>query len=135
MFYVARTLEAKAKDLLDGHGGIRRSGLRGCRRRFPTRWTWSNRGHVKVGADLGMHLPTPSPALYSVSGTVAMALISAGLFIGSSLLATRRPCIPSCWAFRCWAVLGYVGAFVLGAYVVWRNIAHPSSPTKNEEGL
>ncbi|MFQ8868145.1 MAG: AarF/ABC1/UbiB kinase family protein, partial [Eggerthella lenta] len=40
-----------------------------------------DRGQVRVGADLGIPLDAIA-ALYSVSGTVAMALISAGLFIG-----------------------------------------------------
>lgn len=89
-----------------------------------------NRGQIRVGADLG--IPNDAiAALYSVSGTVAMALISAGLFIGSSLLATTNM-HPQLLGVPLLGVLGYLGAFVLGAYVVWRNllIRHRQ---KNEE--
>ncbi|HIW76027.1 MULTISPECIES: ABC1 kinase family protein [Gordonibacter] len=79
-----------------------------------------NRGQVKVGAELG--IPTDVlAALYSVSGTVAMALISAGLFVGSSLLAQTNM-HPQFLGVPFLAVFGYVGAFVLAAYVVWRNL-------------
>ncbi len=86
-----------------------------------------DRGQVRVGADLGIPLDAIA-ALYSVSGTVAMALISAGLFIGSSLLATTN------MHPQFLGVLGYVGAFVLGAYVVWRNLVIRHRQ-KNEEKL
>ncbi len=91
-----------------------------------------NRGQVNVGADL--HIPIDAlAALYSVSGTVAMALISAGLFVGSSLLAQTNM-HPQFLGVPFLAVFGYLGAFVLGAYVVWRNllIRHRQ---KNEERL
>lgn len=79
-----------------------------------------NRGQVSVGADL--HMPTDAlAALYSVSGTVAMALISAGLFVGSSLLAQTNM-HPQFLGVPFLAVFGYLGAFVLAAYVVWRNL-------------
>lgn len=79
-----------------------------------------NRGQVKVGADLGIPVSAIA-ALYSVSGTVAMALISAGLFVGSSLLAQTNM-HPQFLGVPLLGVLGYLGAFVLAAYVVWRNI-------------
>lgn len=91
-----------------------------------------NRGQVKIGTDLG--IPTDAlAALYSVSGTVAMALISAGLFVGSSLLAQTNM-HPQLLGVPFLAVFGYLGAFVLAVYVVWRNllIRHRQ---KNEERL
>lgn len=91
-----------------------------------------DRGQVRVGADLGIPLDAIA-ALYSVSGTVAMALISAGLFIGSSLLATTNM-HPQFLGVPLLGVLGYVGAFVLGAYVVWRNLVIRHRQ-KNEEKL
>ena len=91
-----------------------------------------DRGQVRVGADLGIPIYAIA-ALYSVSGTVAMALISAGLFIGSSLLATTNM-HPQFLGVPLLGVLGYVGAFVLGAYVVWRNLVIRHRQ-KNEEKL
>ena len=91
-----------------------------------------DRGQVRVGADLGIPIDAIA-ALYSVSGTVAMALISAGLFIGSSLLATTNM-HPQFLGVPLLGVLGYVGAFVLGAYVVWRNLVIRHRQ-KNEEKL
>ena len=91
-----------------------------------------DRGQVHVGADLGIPIDAIA-ALYSVSGTVAMALISAGLFIGSSLLATTNM-HPQFLGVPLLGVLGYVGAFVLGAYVVWRNLVIRHRQ-KNEEKL
>lgn len=91
-----------------------------------------DRGQIRVGADLG--IPTDAiAALYSVSGTVAMALISAGLFVGSSLLATTNM-HPQFLGVPLLGVLGYLGAFALGAYVVWRNIVIRHRQ-KNEEKL
>lgn len=91
-----------------------------------------DRGQVRVGADLGIPLDAIA-ALYSVSGTVAMALISAGLFVGSSLLATTNM-HPQFLGVPLLGVLGYLGAFALGAYVVWRNIIIRHRQ-KNEEKL
>ena len=90
------------------------------------------RGQVKVGADLGIPVDAIA-ALYSVSGTVAMALISAGLFVGSSMLATTNM-HPQFLGVPLLGVLGYLGAFVLAAYVVWRNIVIRHRQ-KNEERL
>ena len=87
---------------------------------------------MKVGADL--HVPADfTAALYSVSGIVAMALISAGLFVGSSLIA-QTAMQPQLLGVPLLGILGYLGAFVLGAYVVWRNLVIRHRQ-KNEEKL
>lgn len=126
-----KNVEAKAKDLLTATAESAEALTR-----LPTQVSHTldmvNRGHVKVGADLGIPADALA-ALYSVSGTVAMALISAGLFIGSSMLATTNM-HPQLLGVPLLGVLGYVGAFVLGAYVVWRNIVIRHRQ-KNEEGL
>lgn len=59
--------------------------------------------------------------------------VPAGLFIGSSLLATTNM-HPQFLGVPLLGVLGYVGAFVLGAYVVWRNLVIRHRQ-KNEEKL
>lgn len=115
----ANALEAKAREALSTALTSFDATLR-----LPTQASHTldmvNRGQVSVGADL--HMPTDAlAALYSVSGTVAMALISAGLFVGSSLLAQTNM-HPQFLGVPFLAVFGYLGAFVLAAYVVWRNL-------------
>ena len=115
----ANALEAKAREALSTALTSFDATLR-----LPTQASHAldmvNRGQVSVGADL--HMPTDAlAALYSVSGTVAMALISAGLFVGSSLLAQTNM-HPQFLGVPFLAVFGYLGAFVLAAYVVWRNL-------------
>ncbi|MEG0461376.1 ABC1 kinase family protein [Gordonibacter sp.] len=79
-----------------------------------------DRGQVKVGADL--HMPRDLvAALYSVAGTVSLALISAGLFVGSSLISQTNM-QPKLLEVPLLGVLGYLGAFVLGVYVIWRTL-------------
>ena len=79
-----------------------------------------NRGQLKVSADIQVENRLVA-ALYSVCGTLGMAMISAGLFVGSSMLCWTNM-EPKLLGVPLLGVLGYVGAFVLGAYVVWRNI-------------
>lgn len=90
-----------------------------------------NRGQVKVGADLQVPRDAVA-ALYSVSGTIALALISAGLFIGSSMLATTSM-EPKFLEVPLLGVLGYAGAFVLGVYVIWRALVTRHQQRNNEE--
>lgn len=79
-----------------------------------------DRGQVKVGADIKIPQDLIA-ALYSVSGTVAMALISAGLFVGSSLIAQTNM-QPKLLEVPLLGIMGYLGAFVLGVYVIWRTL-------------
>lgn len=79
-----------------------------------------NRGQLKVNADVEVEDRLVA-ALYSVCGTLGMALISAGLFIGSSMLCWTNM-EPKLLGVPLLGALGYIGAFVLGSYVVWRNI-------------
>ena len=110
-------LESKAKSLLMASAASAEAATR-----LPTQVSHTldmlDRGQVKVGADL--HVPADfTAALYAVSGTVAMALISAGLFVGSSLIA-QTAMQPQLLGVPLLGILGYLGAFVLGVYVIWR---------------
>lgn len=79
-----------------------------------------DRGELKVGADMSVPKDVIA-ALYSVSGTVSLALISAGLFVGSSLIAQTNM-QPQLLEVPVLGFLGYLGAFVLGVYVIWRTM-------------
>ncbi len=90
-----------------------------------------DRGQVKVGADINMPKDLIA-ALYSVSGTVSLALISAGLFVGSSLI-TQTNMQPKLLEVPLLGVLGYIGAFILGMYVIWRTLATRHRQRNDEE--
>lgn len=125
------TIEAKARELT-----IAALSSAESLTRLPTQASHTlqmlNRGQISVGADLDIPANALA-ALYSVSGTIAMALISAGLFVGSSMLCTTNMA-PKLLGVPVLGVLGYIGAFVLGAYVVWRNIVIRHRQ-KNDERL
>lgn len=125
------TIEAKARELTVAALSSAESLTR-----LPTQASHTlqmlNRGQISVGADLDIPANALA-ALYSVSGTIAMALISAGLFVGSSMLCTTNMA-PKLLGVPVLGVLGYIGAFVLGAYVVWRNIVIRHRQ-KNDERL
>lgn len=90
-----------------------------------------DRGQVDIGVDL--HLPQDAiAALYSVAGTVALALISAGLFVGSSLIAQTNM-EPKLLEVPLLGILGYLGAFVLGVYVIWRTLLTRHRQRNNEK--
>lgn len=75
-------------------------------------------GEIHLGADMNVPKHVTSMA-YSLTGHLAFALISAGLFIGSSILCTTKM-QPEFLGVPLLGVVGYVSAFVLGAYVVWQ---------------
>ena len=55
--------------------------------------------------------------VYASVGRISLALISVGLFLGSSILCTTNM-EPRFLEVPVLGVLGYVGAFVLGVYVI-----------------
>lgn len=69
------------------------------------------KGEVKVSEDA---LAT----IYASVGRASLAMISVGLFIGSSILCTTNM-EPRLLEVPILGVLGYIGAFVLGAYVIF----------------
>lgn len=90
-----------------------------------------DRGQVKVGADLRIPRDLVA-ALYSVAGTVSLALISAGLFVGSSLISQTNM-QPKLLEVPLLGVLGYLGAFILGVYVIWRTLLTRHQQRNNEK--
>lgn len=76
-----------------------------------------DRGELRMATDLRFSREFRTMA-YTVSGLLADALISAGLFVGSSVLCTTD-LAPKFFGVPLLGVLGYVGAGVLGTYAVW----------------
>ena len=78
------------------------------------------RGELKFNADMKI-ADNAVASLYTVAGRLALALISAGLFMGSSILCTTN-LRPEFLGVPLIGFLGYVGAFVLGVYVIWESL-------------
>lgn len=75
-----------------------------------------NRGELSVKAD--MKVPTNALAtIYASVGRLSLALISVGLFLGSSILCTTNM-YPRFLEVPVLGILGYIGAFILGMYVI-----------------
>ena len=79
-----------------------------------------NRGELKVTTDLKPSTESLA-SLYTVSGRLSLAMISAGLFIGSSVLCLTE-LQPQILGVPLLGFLGYVGAFALGVYVIWETL-------------
>ena len=124
------SIEAKAKELINTSAASAEALTR-----LPSQVSHTldmvDRGQIKVGADLTVSRDLIA-ALYSVSGTVALALISAGLFVGSSLIAQTNM-EPKILEVPLIGILGYVGAFVLSVYVVWRTLSVRHERRNNEK--
>lgn len=83
--------------------------------------TMLNRGQIKVNSDVNVPASFVS-SLSSIIGTASLALISTGLFIGSSVLCTTNM-QPRIFEVPVLGILGYLGAFVLGVYVTVRTLS------------
>ena len=80
--------------------------------------TMLNRGQLKVNTDV--QLPTDfMEQLTNIVGTMSVSLISAGLFVGSSILCTTN-LQPKFAEVPVLGVLGYLGAFALSVYTLHR---------------
>lgn len=112
-------LEAKAKDLFAASTASAEA-LTRLPAQVSNTLDMLDRGQVMVGADLRVPRDLIA-ALYSVAGTVSLALISAGLFVGSSLISQTNM-HPTLLGVPLLGVLGYVGAFIVGIYVIWRTL-------------
>ena len=90
-----------------------------------------DRGQIKVNGDIEVSSRILATAYASV-GRISLALLSAGLFLGSSILCTTAM-QPQLLGVPLLGVLGYVGAFVLGAYTVFHILVSRHRLLNNEE--
>lgn len=90
-----------------------------------------DRGQIKVNGDIEVSSRILATAYASV-GRISLALLSAGLFLGSSVLCTTAM-QPQLLGVPLLGVLGYVGAFVLGAYTVFHILVSRHRLLNNEE--
>lgn len=90
-----------------------------------------DRGQIKVNGDIEVSSRILATAYASV-GRISLALLSAGLFLGSSILCTTAM-EPQLLGVPLLGVLGYVGAFVLGAYTVFHILVSRHRLLNNEE--
>ena len=94
-------------------------------------WEMLDRGQIKVNGDIEVSSRILATAYASV-GRISLALLSAGLFLGSSILCTTAM-QPQLLGVPLLGVLGYVGAFVLGAYTVFHILVSRHRLLNNEE--
>ena len=90
-----------------------------------------DRGQIKVNGDIEVSSRILATAYASV-GRISLALLSAGLFLGSSILCTTAM-QPQLLGVPLLGVLVYVGAFVLGAYTVFHILVSRHRLLNNEE--
>ncbi len=75
-----------------------------------------DKGELSVRADMKVSEDALA-TVYAAVGRISLALISVGLFLGSSILCTTDM-QPKLLEVPVLGVLGYIGAFVLGVYVI-----------------
>ena len=90
-----------------------------------------DRGQIKVNGDIDVSSRILATA-YAAVGRISLATLSAGLFLGSSILCTTAM-QPQLLGVPLLGVLGYVGAFVLGAYTVFHILVSRHRLLNNEE--
>lgn len=90
-----------------------------------------DRGQIKVNGSIDVTARVLS-TMYASVGRLSLALLSAGLFLGSSILCTTHM-QPQLLGVPLLGVLGYLGAFVLGAYTVFRIMVSRHRLLNNEE--
>ena len=90
-----------------------------------------DRGQIKVNGDIDVSSRILATA-YAAVGRISLATLSAGLFLGSSILCTTAM-QPQLLGVPVLGVLGYVGAFVLGAYTVFHILVSRHRLLNNEE--
>lgn len=123
-------LEAKAKELL-----LSTAHSAEATTRLPSQIsnTLDMLGHGELSINADIKMPRNLLAsIYTISGRLALAMISAGLFIGSSVLCTTA-LQPQILGVPLLGFLGYLGAFVLGVYVIWQTLASRHKQRNNKK--
>lgn len=90
-----------------------------------------DRGQTKLNGNVDVSSRVLA-TLYASVGRLSLALLSAGLFLGSSILCTTNM-QPQLLEVPLLGVLGYIGAFVLGSYCVFRIMVSRHRLLNNEE--
>lgn len=90
-----------------------------------------DRGQIKLNGNVDVSSRVLA-TLYASVGRLSLALLSAGLFLGSSILCTTNM-QPQLLEVPLLGVLGYIGAFVLGSYCVFRIMVSRHRLLNNEE--
>lgn len=90
-----------------------------------------DRGQIKVNGSVDVTSRVLA-TVYASVGRLSLALLSAGLFLGSSILCTTNM-EPQFLGVPLLGVLGYLGAFVLGVYTIVRIMASRHRLLNNEE--
>lgn len=90
-----------------------------------------DRGQIKLNGNVDVSSRVLA-TLYASVGRLSLALLSAGLFLGSSILCTTNM-QPQLLEVPLLGVLGYIGAFVLGSFCVFRIMVSRHRLLNNEE--
>lgn len=90
-----------------------------------------DRGELKFNTDMKIS-EDGMASLYAIAGRLSLALISAGLFIGSSVLCMTQ-LQPQLLGVPVLGFLGYLGAFLLGIYVIVQTFISRHQQVNNEK--
>jgi ubiquinone biosynthesis protein len=112
----AQHLKLKATELLTASEGSLEALVR-LPAQMSSTMDMLNQGQMSVKMDMSLRTEVLS-ALYTSIGRFSLALISAGLFLGSSILCTTNM-EPKILEVPVLGVLGYIGALILGVYVIF----------------
>lgn len=112
-------IEGKAKDLIKNSAASAEA-MTNLPAQLSNTLDMLDRGQLKVAMDMKLPLDMKG-TLYQVASLLALSLISAGLFVGSSIVCTT-PMQPQVFDVPLLGALGYLGAFVLGVYVIVRAV-------------
>lgn len=89
-----------------------------------------NRGELELHGNVEIERKALA-SIYAVAGRASLSLIFAGLFLGSSILCTTDM-QPKILEVPLLGILGYIGAFILGVYVIFVTFKNRHQITNDE---